>query len=113
MFVKKVKRKCNVRNCKNIDCYAISKTHESGNSVIICRDCLKEALNAVDNGSSADERQSNGIPPLFFNHVISDRAENVSEVSDNIEETTEEPQQKAADEVKESTAVKRSRRAAK
>ena len=50
MFVKKIKRVCGVRGCKNTDnVYAISKTREMGNSIIACKDCLKEALASIEN----------------------------------------------------------------
>ena len=48
MFVKKIKRICDVRKCKNKETYAISRTREAGNSVIICKDCLKEALAEIE-----------------------------------------------------------------
>lgn len=49
MFVKKIKRICGVRGCKNTDVFAISKSRDMGNSVIACKDCLKEALESIDN----------------------------------------------------------------
>lgn len=48
MYVKKIKRKCGVRGCKNIESYAISKTREMGNSIIVCKDCLMDALNTIE-----------------------------------------------------------------
>lgn len=47
MYIKKVKRKCGVRGCKNTECYSISKSREMGFSVIACEDCFKEALKAI------------------------------------------------------------------
>lgn len=45
MNVKKIKRKCGVRGCKNIDnVYIISKTREMSNSLILCSECMKSAL---------------------------------------------------------------------
>ena len=49
MYVKKIKRICSVRGCKNTDVFAISKSRDMGNSVIICKDCLKDALASIDN----------------------------------------------------------------
>ena len=49
MYVKKIKRICGVRGCKNTEVFAISKTKEMGNSVIICKDCLKDALASIEN----------------------------------------------------------------
>lgn len=49
MFVKKFKRKCDVRGCKNIsDVFLISKRREMGNTIAICRDCMKEALSSTE-----------------------------------------------------------------
>ena len=48
MYVRKVRRKCNVRGCRCIDSYAISWTKEAGNTVIACKKCLKEALSEIE-----------------------------------------------------------------
>ena len=48
MYVRKIKRKCEVRGCKHTESYAISKSREAGNSIIVCRECLIEALNTID-----------------------------------------------------------------
>ena len=48
MYVKKLRRKCGVRGCRNLESYTLSLRSESGNSVIICRDCLEAALKAID-----------------------------------------------------------------
>lgn len=48
MFVKKIKRKCDVRGCKNVkDVFLISKRREMSNTVAMCKDCLEEALKAI------------------------------------------------------------------
>ena len=50
MFVKKFKRKCDVRGCKNIaNVYLISKRREMGNTIAVCRDCMQEALALTEN----------------------------------------------------------------
>lgn len=50
MKVKKIKRICGVRGCKNTaNVYALSKTREMGNSVIMCSDCMKDALASIEN----------------------------------------------------------------
>lgn len=48
MYVKKIKRKCGVRGCKNTESYAISKSREMGNSIIACKECLEEALKTIE-----------------------------------------------------------------
>lgn len=73
MYVKKVKRKCSVRGCKNTESYSVSLTREIGNSVIICKKCLKSALSAVENYSddkTKNESSERSVPPLFFNAAI-------------------------------------------
>ena len=52
MYTRKIKRKCGVRGCRNTVSYALSKTREMGNSVIICADCLKASLEAVEEAES-------------------------------------------------------------
>lgn len=49
MFIKKFKRKCDVRGCKNTaNVFLISKRREMGNTIAICTDCLKEAQSTID-----------------------------------------------------------------
>lgn len=72
MNVKKIKRKCSVRGCRNIDTFAISTTREMGGSVIICKECLKDALNSVENykDKPKDTKKISCAPPLFFSDVL-------------------------------------------
>lgn len=72
MFVRQVKRKCNVRGCKSTDCFAISRTREVGNTVIICKSCLGKALGAIDEidpktKSNIPALGNTAAPSLFFN----------------------------------------------
>lgn len=49
MFVKKFRRKCDVRGCKNTaNVFLVSKRREMGNTIAICTDCLKEAQASID-----------------------------------------------------------------
>ena len=49
MYVKKIRRRCGNRGCRNTsNVYAISKTREMGNSIIVCEDCLREALKTIE-----------------------------------------------------------------
>ena len=49
MFVKRFKRKCDVRGCKNTaNVFLISKRREMGNTIAICTECLKEAQSSID-----------------------------------------------------------------
>lgn len=65
MNVKKIKRICGVRGCKNTDVFALSKTREVGNSVIICKDCLKDALASTEN-YVAPAKVVTERKPLFY-----------------------------------------------
>ena len=72
MFVRQVKRKCSVRGCKSTDCFAISRTREVGNTVIICKSCLGKALGAIDEidpktKSNIPAVDNTTVPSLFFN----------------------------------------------
>lgn len=68
MNVKYIRRKCGVRGCKNIGSFSLSRTREMGNSVIICKECLKQALAAAEEYKVEDKpkKASSGIPSLFF-----------------------------------------------
>ena len=102
MFVRQVKRKCSVRGCKSTDCYAISRTREVGNTVIICKSCLGKALGAID---EIDPKTKSNIPvigntvtpPLFFNakalgtDVTETKVDDVPPVTDNEQEVTTPP----------------------
>lgn len=76
MYIKCVKRKCNVRGCKNTDCFAISRGREVGNTVIICKSCLSDALDSIDKLAPGEKTNipkqvTAPPPPLFFNGFIS------------------------------------------
>lgn len=80
MYIRRVKRKCGIRGCKNTDCFAISRAREIGYTVIMCRDCLKEALEAVEalpEGAKTNkpEKQATEAPPLFFSDVLKKKSE--------------------------------------
>lgn len=86
IYARRVKRKCDIRGCRNLDCYAISKSREAGNTVIICKECLEGGLDAIEKigkESPAKKKVTSGPPPLFFADVlrVSDDTPNQSIVS--------------------------------
>lgn len=91
MFVRQVKRKCSVRGCKNTECFAISRTRELGNTVIICKKCLGNAIKAINEidpktKSNIPDFDNMPIPPLFFNQealVIADDVTDTEESEEN------------------------------
>lgn len=72
MYVKRLRRKCGVRGCRNIDTFSISLSREAGNTVNICASCLGKAFGAIDDVPEAvDSRTSRTeAPALFFNSRI-------------------------------------------
>ena len=94
MFVKKFKRKCSVRGCKNVaDVYLISRRRDMGNTVAMCKDCLKDALSSIENYKEP-EKVKREEKPLFphpeLSVTISSVAEKEPEPVEVIEEVTEE-----------------------
>lgn len=70
MNVRKIKRKCGVRGCKNVESFVISKTREMGNSIIMCRDCMAEALKSTE--SYAEPIKEKKAPKPLFPHPNKD-----------------------------------------
>ena len=96
MFVKKIKRKCDVRGCKNIaDVYLISKRRDMSNTVAMCRDCLKEAFASTE--GYVEVPKAKAEPKPLFPHpelevTLSSVAEKEPEPVEVIEEVTEDIQ---------------------
>lgn len=97
MFVKKFKKKCGVRGCKNVsDVFIISRRREMGNTVAMCRECMIDALKSTE--SYKEEIKAKSIPMPLFPHPELDKKEvTISSVADEepepkevIEEATEE-----------------------
>lgn len=95
MFVKKFKRKCSVRGCKNVaDVYLISRRRDMGNTVAMCRECLQDALASID-GYQEPEKVIKVDRPLFYHPeetkvTLSSVAEKEPEPVEVIEKVTEE-----------------------
>lgn len=89
MYVRRLKRKCGVRGCRNTVTFAISRSRELGNSVIICEDCLKSAVNEIENIASGAKDNvpvnNSPAPVLFFN----DAALGIDEKNDNADDAAE------------------------
>ena len=67
MYVRPVKRICDVRGCKNKDCFSISRVRENGNTPVLCKSCLGMALSALDEPKVVKAQEKKPIPSLFFN----------------------------------------------
>lgn len=95
MNVVKTRRICDVRGCSNTACFSIAKSREVGNSVIICEDCLKEALKAVKKYTDAPENPVySPAPPLFYHPELKPTAEEQPEPelsAGEVQSSEEEP----------------------
>ena len=70
MNVKKIKRKCMVKGCRNTETYTISKVRDFGDTVLICPSCLKEAAAAIENYAEVKAKEKAGTPPaMFYTHL--------------------------------------------
>jgi hypothetical protein len=86
MFVKKFKKKCGVRGCKNVsDVFIISRRREMGNTVAMCRECMVDALKSTDNYKE-EVKVKSILRPLFPHPELDNKEVTVSSVADNIEE---------------------------
>jgi hypothetical protein len=95
MFVKKFKKKCGVRGCKNVsDVFIISRRREMGNTVAMCRECMIDALKSTE--SYLEPVKVKKEPAPLFPHpeldkvTISSVADEEPEPKEVIEEATEE-----------------------
>ena len=101
MFVKRFKRKCDVRGCKNIsDVYLISKRREMGNTIAICRECMKEALSSTESYTEPPKVKKE-VKSLFphpeLKVTLSSAAEKEPEPQEVIETVTEDIQNSVAE----------------
>ena len=95
MFVKRFKRKCDVRGCKNTaNVFLISKRREMGNTIAICTDCLKEAQASVDGYVEEKKAVVKVNRPLFphpeLDVTLSSVAEGEPKPEEVIEDVTED-----------------------
>ena len=94
MFVKKFRKKCGVRGCKNVsDVFIISRRREMGNTVAICRECMVDALKSTE--EYKEEVKAKSIPRPLFPHpeldvTLSSVADEEPEPQEVIEADAEE-----------------------
>ena len=101
MFVKKFKRKCDVRGCKNTaNVFLISKRREMGNTIAICTECLKEAQSSIDGYVEEKKVIKRENRPLFPHPELEVTLSSVAEEikpTEVIEDTTEDTPIEVAD----------------
>lgn len=90
MNVKKIKRKCGVRGCKNIDnVYIISKTREMSNSLIMCTECMQSALTETKSYIEPPKAKKE-VKPLFPHPEIEVTLSSVADEEPKPEEVIED-----------------------
>jgi hypothetical protein len=93
MFVKRFKRKCDVRGCKNTsNVYLVSKRREMGNTIAICTDCMKEIQKSVEGYVEEKKVVVKADKPLFPHPELEVTLSSVAEPEPQevIEEVTED-----------------------
>lgn len=91
MNFRKVRRICNVRGCRNTDCYAVSRSRETGYSVIMCADCIKDAFNTLT-------EKENAVYAADKENTAAEQAETGAEITETGAESAETGAEQAADE---------------
>ena len=67
--IKQIKRTCSVRGCKNKVSFNLTRIREFGNSVLICRECLEDALDAIDKLAENNDDESTANDPIQINYT--------------------------------------------
>ena len=96
MFVKRFKRKCDVRGCKNTaNVFLISKRREMGNTIAICTECLKEAQSSIDGYVEEKRAIKKEVKPLFphpeLKVTLSSVAEEIKPIEVIVDTTEDTP----------------------
>ena len=96
MFVKRFKRKCDVRGCKNTaNVFLISKRREMGNTIAICTECLKEAQSSIDGYVEEKKAIKKEAKPLFphpeLKVTLSSVAEEIKPIEVIVDTTEDTP----------------------
>lgn len=123
MFVKRFKRKCDVRGCKNTaDVFLISKRREMGNTIAICTECLKEAQSSIDGYVEEKKAVKKEVTPLFphpelevtlSSVAVDDEEPKLTEVIDEVAEENSVAVAEDTVTIKQSTIKKGKRRSDK
>ena len=74
MRAKKIARLCSIRGCISTETYALTRTMEYG-GVIICEQCLRDAISAIESGGVHDAPKPIKELPLFFDPTSQDSGE--------------------------------------
>lgn len=100
MRVVRLRKKCMVRGCGNLETYAISRGWGETGNVFICEGCLKEALEGISDAKEryakkVEEQKTNAEKPLFYHPELVKKEvteavdEKVDEKVDDIEKSVD------------------------
>ena len=104
IYARKLKKKCMVRGCSNIESFALSRSGSEIGNVFICASCMAEGLSNVDEcrreyeAREARKLESPSAPPPLFYHPP------VINIIPVVEEATEEATEEAQEEQKKDTS---------
>lgn len=96
MNVRKMKMRCDVRGCKSVDTYCISRSAELG-GVVICEDCLRDALAAIENYVEPKKKTDTKPPELFYSGIEDIISETVTPQTETPNTETEDVLQSVED----------------
>lgn len=111
IFVKRIRRQCGMRGCRSTDTYSLSRFNESAaGNIIICKDCLKAAMEAVEGCTMPAVEYGSGKqsppPPLFHNTVPAEPVKEEKQAEKTYAETEKEAVTAAKKPVTRKRAVK-------
>lgn len=61
--VRRVKRICDMRGCKETDCFSFARGNEFVNPIILCKNCVKDMYNIVFPSSEVEAPASDTVVP--------------------------------------------------
>ena len=96
MNVRKMKMRCDVKGCRNVDSYCISRSAEMG-GVVICEDCLRDALTAIENYVEPKKKTDTKPPELFYSGIEDIVSETVTPQAEMPNTETEDVLQSVGD----------------
>lgn len=74
IYAKRIRRQCGMRGCRNTDTYSLSQFNEiAAGNIIICKDCLKAAMEAVESCTMPEvdySRKAQSPPPPLFHNTV-------------------------------------------
>lgn len=97
MRVVRLRKKCMIYGCGNVETFAISKSASGIGNVFICENCLKEALEGIGEAreryaKKVEEQKVRAEKPLFYHPELIKKevTEVVDEKVDEVEKAVDE-----------------------